>query len=204
MAIDQNAREKRVIDWIYKLLRGIGIGFVINLLFIVTGSYKGTPTGQVPLLVLVCFLYGIGFSFGLLFLKLAWKKTKSVFRRTNTYISLTSGNIVLTFAISIGVLCIGVLASWILGVVLCVADIIFAFMGKKLLSDWVEEKFGYKVVQPDNIDTDAIIESAVITNYQSHGTADAGPMDARRGYNPTAKQVDAAVQRKKNEMGYWE
>lgn len=197
-------REEKIVEWIVKFLRGIGIGFLINLLLIISGSFKGTPAGQVPMLVLACFLYGIGFSFGLLFLKLAWKKTKSVFRRTNTYISNTSGNIILTFAISIAVLILGVLASWIIGIVLCVVDIIFAFMGKKLLSTVIEVKFGYKVDEPEVIDNEAIIRSAVTYNYQTHGNADAGAMDATKGYTPTAQEVEAAVQRKKNELGYWE
>lgn len=203
MASQQYNKNESVIEWIIKFLRGIGIGLLINVLFLISGSFKGMETGSLISVVLVCFAYGIGFSYGLFFLKMAWKKAKATFKRSNAYISMTSGNVVLSVFFFLVKLSVGIVIAWIIGLVLCVADIIFALTGKKLLSTVVEEKFGYKTVQPDNIDYEQITRDAVRTNYMTHGTPDAGTSNGH-GFTPTEEQVAKAAEKKRYDLSYWE
>ena len=97
----------------------------------------------------------------------------------------------------------GIIIAWVIGLVLCVADIIFALTGKKLLSTVIEEKFGYKTTQPDNIDYEQITRDAVRTNYMTHGTPDAGTSNGH-GFTPTEEQVEKAVEKKRYDLSYWE
>lgn len=203
MASQQYNKNESVIEWITKFLRGVGIGLLINVLFLISGSFKGLDTGALVGVVLVCFAYGIGFSYGLFFLKMAWKKAKATFKRSNAYISMTSGNFVLSIAIFLVKLSVGIIIAWVIGLVLCVADIIFALTGKKLLSTVIEEKFGYKTTQPDNIDYEQITRDAVRTNYMTHGTPDAGTSNGH-GFTPTEEQVEKAVEKKRYDLSYWE
>ena len=203
MASQKNNKNEFITEWVVKFLRGLGIGLLINVFFLISGSFKGMETGTLVSVVLVCFAYGIGFSYGMFFLKMAWKKAKSTFKRTNAYVSMTSGNVVLSIVVFLVKLSVGIMLAWILGLVLCVADIIFALTGKKLLSTVIEEKFGYKTAQPDNIDYEQITRDAVRTNYMTHGTPDAGTSNGH-GFTPTEEQVEKAVEKKRYDFSYWE
>lgn len=203
MASQQNNKNELITEWVFKLLRGVGIGLLINIVFWISGSFKGMETGSLISVVLVCFAYGIGFSYGLFFLKMAWKKAKATFKRSNAYISMTSGNVVLSIAIFLVKLSVGIIIAWVIGLALCVADIIFALTGKKLLSTVVEEKFGFKTVQPDNINYEQITRDAVRTNYMTHGTPDVGTSNGH-GFTPTEEQVEKAVEKKRYDLSYWE
>lgn len=203
MASQKYNKNELIIEWITKFLRGLGIGLLMNIFFLITGSFKEMETGAIIGAVLVCFAYGIGFSYGLFFLKMAWKKAKASFKRTNAYVSMTSGNVILSIVLFLVKLSVGVIIAWVIGLVLCVADIIFAFTGRKLLSTVIEEKLGYKTTEPDNIDYEEITRNAVRTNYMTHGTPDAGTSNTH-GFTPTEQQVEKAVEKKRYDLSYWE
>lgn len=203
MAQKNTTKDAILKEWVVKLLRGIGFGLIMNVFFLVTGSFKGMEIGALIGVVLVCFAYGIGFSYGLFFLKMAWKKAKATFRRSSAYVSMTSGNFILSIVLFFVKLIIGVVVAWIIGLVLCVADLVFALTGRKLLSTTVEEKLGYKTAQPDNIDYEQITRDAVRTNYMTHGTPDAGSSNGR-GFTPTEAQVEKAAEKKRYDLSYWE
>lgn len=203
MASQRYNKEDLIIEWIFKFLGGIGIGLIINIAFIATKSFYGMDKGFIAGVVLMCFTYGIGFSFGILFLKAAWNRARRTFKKSNAFLSQTSGNFVLAFALGLAALIIGALLAWIIGLALCVADIICAFTGRKLLSTLIREKFGYMLDLPDNINYEQITRDAVRTNYMTHGTPDAGTSNGH-GFTPTEEQVEKAAEKKRYDLSYWE
>ena len=150
MAQKNVAKDVLLKKWAVKLLRGIGFGLIMNVFFLVTGSFNGMEIGALIGVVLVCFAYGIGFSYGLFFLKMAWKKAKATFRRSSAYVSMTSGNFILSIFLFLVKLIIGVVVAWIIGLVLCVADLIFALTGRKLLSTTVDTRLHNLIISTTN------------------------------------------------------
>ena len=203
MASQRYDKEELLIEWVCKFLGGIGIGLLINIFFIATKSFYGMDKGFIVGVVLMCFTYGIGFSFGILFLKAAWNRAKRTFKKSNTFLSQTSGNFILAFFLGLAALIIGALLAWVVGLALCVIDIVCAFTGRKLLSTLIREKFGYMLSLPDNTDYEEITRNAVRYNYMTHGTPDAGPSN-NHGFTPTEEQVEKAVEKKRYDLSYWE
>lgn len=193
-------RFEKAYEWAVKFLTGIGIGLVLYLIFLFTGSFKsGLRLWQVPLAVLMLYSFGIGFSFGLFVLKLTWRCAKNISKRVHLFVGSTTGNFILTTAIFIFLTFAALGVSWILGLVICIGDALCAALGTKLISVRINERFGYLLKQPDNINKKAILAAAVERNYRDHGNANAGYANDGRGFNPTQQQVEDAVNEKMNE-----
>ncbi|MBQ3150829.1 MAG: hypothetical protein IJB86_06255 [Clostridia bacterium] len=201
MAKNKNRRGERLEEWLIKLLKGIGVGLLVFLFMLISGEFKGEGVGRTLLFVLGIMVYTIGFSFGFIVLKLAWRKFVARGRNISFFAALTGGGVG-AFVFALLILIAGIVCAWVIGWVFCVVDIICAVQGRRLLSSIIEARYGDRTYEP--ADPGVVIEDAVRYNYQNHGTPDAGKTDHSRGYTPTEKQVYEQTQKKKQQMNYWE
>ncbi|MBQ7546254.1 MAG: hypothetical protein IJT41_04730 [Clostridia bacterium] len=200
MKNNPDKRQERMTEWLHKVLRGAGGGLILSIVMTITGAFKGDPVWMYFLCYAAYMLYGIGFSFGILITKLAWRKFVARGRTIGVWAAVT-GNGLFGLILAIAVLLCGLTVSCLLGFVICIADLVAAIQGKRLLSAILEMRYGDRQYEP--ADPGSVIEAGVRYNYEDHGTADAGATDYTRKRTPTQDQVDAATKEKKHELGYW-
>lgn len=200
MAKNVNKRADRMEEWLHKVLRGVLGGLILSIVMTVTGAFKGDPAWMYILCYVSYMLYGIGFSFGTLITKLAWRKFVARGKSVGIWMAVTGrgfGGLLLV----IGLLLFGLTAGCVLGFAICIADLVAALQGRRLLSAILEMRYGDRVYEA--ADPGDVIETGVRFNYDDHGTAHADKTDHSRRRTPTEQQVWTHTQQKKMELGYW-
>ena len=195
-----NRNEDAFVEWLGKLIRGAAGGLVLSIIMAITGAFKGDSAGMVILCFVSYMFYGIGFSFGTLITKLVWRKFVARGKTIGIWMAMT-GRGFPGLLIAIFVMLFGLTVSCVLGLVLCIVDLVLAIQKKRLLTEALVIRYGGRQYRSANAEN--VIETAVRFNYEDHGTADIGQPDHSRGYTPTEQQVYEQTQRKKHEMSYW-